>query len=166
MQQLIKDNIVVVKPSIGYRDIDKVVIDRQKVLDEWGVEPHRLPEIWSLMGDKGDNVKGVPGIGPKKAIKLIAEYGDLESVLLSDNPKIIDYVDTVRKAEKLIRLSFDAELTPVSESEMKFEPVEYDGEGSKNLEDLYDMLGFNNFKDRWKNNLLWNKTKHFGRKVG
>ena len=77
LQQLIRNNIIVVKPGISYRDINTEVYDHEAVVNEWGVTPERLPEIWALMGDKGDNIKGIKGIGPKKAMKLIAENGDL-----------------------------------------------------------------------------------------
>ena len=75
MHQLIRENIIVVKPSISSKDIEEEIYDIAAVMNQWGVEPWRLTEIWALMGDKGDNVKGIPGIGPKKATKLIAEHG-------------------------------------------------------------------------------------------
>ena len=85
LHQLIRYNIIVVKPSISYRDIEAEVFDVESIKNEWGVEPQRLSEVWALMGDKGDNIKGIQGVGPKKATKLIAEHGDLEAVLSLDD---------------------------------------------------------------------------------
>lgn len=46
-----------------------------------GLVPKQLIELKGLMGDASDNIPGVPGIGPKTALKLIKEYGDVETVL-------------------------------------------------------------------------------------
>ena len=43
--------------------------------------PIKLPDFKGLVGDKSDNIPGVPGIGEKTASKLIADYGDLEGIL-------------------------------------------------------------------------------------
>ena len=49
------------------------------VLEKFGVAPHQVTDVQSLMGDSSDNVPGVPGIGPKKAAELINEFGsDIE----------------------------------------------------------------------------------------
>lgn len=46
-----------------------------------GLVPKQLIELKGLMGDASDNIPGVPGVGPKTALKLIKEYGDVETVL-------------------------------------------------------------------------------------
>ena len=46
-----------------------------------GLVPRQLIELKGLMGDTSDNIPGVPGVGPKTALKLIKEYGDVETVL-------------------------------------------------------------------------------------
>ncbi len=46
-----------------------------------GLEPKQLIELKGLMGDTSDNIPGVPGVGPKTALKLIKEYGTVENVL-------------------------------------------------------------------------------------
>lgn len=56
-----------------------------------GLVPRQLIELKGLMGDTSDNIPGVPGVGPKTALKLIKEYGDVETVLeniekVSGNP--------------------------------------------------------------------------------
>ena len=58
------------------------LFDPAAVAAAWeGTPPERLADVLALMGDPTDNVPGVPGIGLKTAARLIAEYGDLESLL-------------------------------------------------------------------------------------
>ena len=49
--------------------------------DYEGLEPKQLIDLKGLMGDSSDNIPGVPGVGPKTALKLIGEYGSVENVL-------------------------------------------------------------------------------------
>lgn len=56
-------------------------IDAAGVAAEWGVPPEKLLDLLSLMGDTADNVPGVKGIGPKSAVKLLNQYGDLDAIL-------------------------------------------------------------------------------------
>ena len=160
IQQLIRENVRVVKPSLGQsRAIKEEVFDIESVREEWGVDPWRLPEIWALTGDKGDNVDGIPGIGPKKAIKYIREYGDLESVLASDDPKIVDYVDTVKMAFKLIELRGEDEIPFPPLGSLQFHPVEYNSEHSSPVEELFSYFELNSINDRWINGTLWRDPK-------
>jgi len=165
LHQLIRENIFVVKPSISYKDINEEVYDIPSVVAEWGVEPQRLPEIWALMGDKGDNVKGIPGIGPKKATKLIGEHGDLDTVLGLDDQRIKDNIDVVRKAKRLIELGIDEDLPFPPLGNLQFNPTSPGDAVAEDLEQLYDNLGFIQLKDRWKHKTLWDNVPQFGRKL-
>lgn len=64
--------------------------------DYEGLEPKQLIDLKGLMGDSSDNIPGVPGVGPKTALKLICEYGSVENVL--DN---IDQISGKSLKEKL-----------------------------------------------------------------
>ena len=54
--------------------------DESLFRERYGTTPDKLPDILGLMGDSSDNIPGIPGIGEKTAIKLISEYGSLESL--------------------------------------------------------------------------------------
>jgi len=73
--QLVGEGVQVVDPMREQR------YDRDGVIDKLGVPPERVPDLLGLMGDAADNVPGVEGVGPKTAVKLLAEHGDLEGVL-------------------------------------------------------------------------------------
>jgi len=93
-------------------------IDRDYVIEKFGVPPEKVGDVLALMGDSVDNVPGVPGIGPKTASQLIQQFGDLETVLASTDaitkPKLkqslIDHADAARLSRELVRLVCDAPL--------------------------------------------------------
>lgn len=60
---------------------DTVEFDPGTVLAQYGVTPAQVPDLKGLMGDSSDNIPGVPGVGEKTALKLLAQYGTLEEVL-------------------------------------------------------------------------------------
>lgn len=76
--QLVSESVHVLMTRKGITEIDRY--DTQKVKEKWEVDPEQLIEIKGLMGDTSDNIPGVPGIGPKTAIKLIKEYHSLENL--------------------------------------------------------------------------------------
>ena len=59
---------------------DTVDTDRAAFREKYGVEPEQFVDVKALMGDSSDNIPGVPGIGEKTALKLIATYGSLDGV--------------------------------------------------------------------------------------
>jgi DNA polymerase-1 len=61
------------------------VIDRDAVVEKFGVPPERIIDYLALVGDTSDNIPGVPGVGPKTAAKWLQEYGSLEAVMAHAN---------------------------------------------------------------------------------
>ena len=77
--QLASDStkIVITKKGVS----ETAVYDRKTFIDEFEVTPNQFIDVKGLMGDKSDNIPGVPGVGEKTAFKLIKEYGSIEEVL-------------------------------------------------------------------------------------
>ena len=75
MLQLVGPRVTVV--SAGPRG-EKVVYDPAGVKEKWGVEPGQIPDLLALMGDSIDDIPGVPGVGPKTAVKLIGQFGSVD----------------------------------------------------------------------------------------
>ncbi|GAB6041770.1 DNA polymerase I [Endothiovibrio diazotrophicus] len=57
------------------------LLDRQGVVDKFGVPPERIIDLLALVGDASDNVPGVPKVGPKTAVKWLAEYGSVDGIV-------------------------------------------------------------------------------------
>ena len=75
LMQLVGDGVEMLDPMKNRR------IDRDGVIEKFGVGPERVVDVQALAGDSVDNVPGAPGIGIKTAALLITEYGDLETLL-------------------------------------------------------------------------------------
>ena len=93
--QLASDNTKVLITKKGITELDEY--DREKVIEEYGISPEQLIDLKGLMGDKSDNIPGVPGIGEKTGIKLLKQFGTMEN--LYDN---IDKVGGKKTRESLI----------------------------------------------------------------
>ncbi|MEZ4698973.1 MAG: DNA polymerase I [Rhodothermales bacterium] len=78
-QQLISEKITQYRPAYRGEEFDPITLDRFR--EKFGVEPIQFIDILALMGDKADNVPGVPGIGEKGAIQLVQEYGSVEALV-------------------------------------------------------------------------------------
>jgi DNA polymerase-1 len=128
LMQLVEDGQVDMLDTMNDRRIDSAY-----VREKFGVGPEALGDVLALMGDKVDNVPGVPGIGPKTASQLIAEFGSLEAVLANaekiTKPKLkqslIDHAEAARLSRKLVELVCDAKLPqPLEELALKGIPKE------------------------------------------
>ncbi|TMD63450.1 MAG: hypothetical protein E6I91_12910, partial [Chloroflexi bacterium] len=92
--QLVNEHVVVKVAKRGISEITEY--DEEGVKARYGFEPDKLPDYKGLVGDKSDNIPGVPGIGEKTASKLVAEYGSLENLLA--------HLDELKpKEQKLLR---------------------------------------------------------------
>jgi len=114
-----KDMMQLVGGGVEMLDVMKNKrIDRDGVLEKFGVGPERVVDVQALAGDSVDNVPGAPGIGIKTAALLINEYGDLDSLLERageiKQPKrresLQNNVDLIRVSRRLVQLDCDMEL--------------------------------------------------------
>ncbi|MBI5407910.1 MAG: DNA polymerase I [Nitrospirae bacterium] len=127
-----KDMCQVVGPKIKLYDTMKEKITEEKdVLERFGVEPSRFPEIIALMGDTSDNIPGAPGIGEKTAVKLLQEFGSLDDLLENfsniKNSKarkaVSENLENIKLSRELATIHFDA---PIEVSVKDLKPGEPD----------------------------------------
>ena len=119
-------------------------IGREQVQERFGVPPEQLLDTRALAGDSSDNIPGVAGIGEKGAAKLIAEWGDLNTLLQNAaqvkakraREALLTGAEAAHLAKRLAALRDDVEL-PVSLANLKRRPPNWDA-----LRALYRRLGF------------------------
>ncbi|MGQ9458921.1 MAG: 5'-3' exonuclease H3TH domain-containing protein, partial [Anaerolineae bacterium] len=80
-----KDALQLVGPHVrvltsGRRFSDVILYDEKEVRERFGLTPRQLVDFKALVGDKSDNIPGVPGIGEKTATRLLQQYGSLEGI--------------------------------------------------------------------------------------
>ncbi|HEY6334401.1 MAG TPA: DNA polymerase I, partial [Alphaproteobacteria bacterium] len=112
LMQLVSDGIEMLDP------IKQKPIGPSEVQEKFGVPPEKVVDVQALAGDSTDNVPGVPGIGVKTAAQLIAEYGDLETLLARageiKQPKrresLQQFAEQARISRRLVELKNDVPL--------------------------------------------------------
>jgi len=140
--QLISDDVSVklLKPK------DYIRMDKKTFKDTYGLEPIKMIDLKSLMGDSSDNIPGVKGIGEKTAIKLLQEYGSLDGVY--------NNLDSIKGAvhDKLANdkdnayMSYDiATIYREVPIDTNFDNIRYTGEETNELIEIYNDLDFHSF---------------------
>jgi DNA polymerase-1 len=126
-----KDMMQLVSSDITMVDTMKdKTYDIAAVKERFGVGPEKVVEILGLMGDASDNIPGVPGIGPKGALRLIEQFGGIEEILTHPerihNAKtreaILANADQARLSRELAQIRTDAEISFDLESCRRREP--------------------------------------------
>ncbi|NOQ94134.1 MAG: DNA polymerase I [Methylophaga sp.] len=75
MAQLVNEHVTLINT------MSNTATDIQAIQDKYGIAPNRIIDYLALMGDKVDNIPGVPSVGPKTATKLLQKYDSLEGVI-------------------------------------------------------------------------------------
>ncbi|CAE6883166.1 In addition to polymerase activity [Vibrio sp. B1REV9] len=152
MAQLVDDNITLINTMTN------VVMDREGVIEKFGIPPELIIDYLALMGDKVDNIPGVPGVGDKTATALLQGIGGLTKLYenLDDiaalgfrgsktmAKKLVDNKDNAMLSYELATIKLDVELEETPESLLKAEP------SKDELIKLYGQLTFKS----WLNELL------------
>ncbi|MBU6437724.1 MAG: DNA polymerase I, partial [Betaproteobacteria bacterium] len=120
------------------------VFDRAGVLANFGVPPEQIVDYLTLMGDSVDNVPGVEKVGPKTAVKLLAEYGSVDALLAragevkgAVGENLRKAADWLPQARRLLTVKTDCELPVHSWSEL-VDP----GEDDEQLLEFFKQHGF------------------------
>ncbi|MDX2277244.1 MAG: DNA polymerase I [Hyphomonadaceae bacterium] len=90
----------------------------EAVLEKFGVGPDKVIDVQALIGDSVDNVPGAPGIGPKTAAELIAQFGSLDEILARASEvkqqkrreTLINFADQIRMSRALVTLKDDVNV--------------------------------------------------------
>ena len=125
---------------------DYVMMNKDTFFETYGLEPIKMIDIKSLMGDASDNIPGVKGIGEKTALSLLQKYGSLDGVY--------NHIDEIsgKTKEKLEtdkeNAYFSYKLATIYKDidfDYKFEDIKYNGPRVNDLIEKYKELEFNSF---------------------
>jgi len=148
LMALISQHVKVLATMRG--STDTKLYDQATVEEEYGIEPGQLADMKGLAGDSSDNIPGVPGIGPKTAQSLIAQFGSLETVLAKIDQvsgkklqaNLAEYADQARLSKQLATIVTDMPL------EASLEALDWPGVQQQRLRELLARLEFSRLLDR------------------
>ena len=149
MYQLTTEHVKVVGTKKGLSDVQ--IMTPETVEDLYhGITPELVPDFYGLKGDTSDNIPGVPGIGPKKASALIAQYGSLDEVIAhADEVKgkmgenLRAHIDDALLSRKVATIQTNA---PV---ELDFEHTAFPAYDAQMLAEALGALGIMSIQNRF-----------------
>ncbi|MEX2354177.1 MAG: 5'-3' exonuclease H3TH domain-containing protein, partial [Gammaproteobacteria bacterium] len=123
LAQIVNENIHLINTMTNR------LLDPEGVVDKYGVEPERIVDYLTLVGDSVDNIPGVPKVGPKTAAKWLKEYGSLDQIILSADKiggkvgeNLRASINILPLGRKLVTLRSDLELDVAPEELTRAEP--------------------------------------------
>lgn len=143
--QLISPLVKMYKP--GRRDVEVEIVDVEGVKVRFGVRPDQVIDVLGLVGDKSDNVPGVPGVGEKTAIPLVQQFGSIERILANAEEipqkvlrsKMEQYGKQALLSKELVTIHTDA---PVK---VDFHELKSSAKNLPRLKQLFTELEFQSF---------------------
>lgn len=131
----------------------------QRLYDEHGYWPVQWPLVTALTGDKSDNVLGVPGIGPKKALKLLTAHGWVWDEVVKNIP-VAGYQEAVQRNLELVNLREGAlTLAPPA----TFRPTSQADALHEDFLEFLDGYRLASIRTRYVQGSLWKATARVGR---
>lgn len=161
VMQLIEDGVKVFAQRKG---TDVEMYGEEEVVKRYGITPKQIPDYKGLAGDSSDNIPGVSGIGEKTAVKLIAEFDNLEALYdvvnseKDEDKERLESVISKRIIEKLKAEHDEAIFSktlatirkdaPIDIKEFKTFGSDIDSEKYKRLCDEYDLRSLKSYFDK------------------
>lgn len=145
MAQLVNEHITLINT------MNNKTLDRAGVIEKFGLPPEQIIDYLALIGDTSDNIPGIPGVGPKTAVKWFNQYGSLD--------EIINQADTIKGkigekfranmaqlplSRELATIKLDVPLT-VTPATLQPQPTDNDA-----LRELYQRLEFKRWLEELK----------------
>ena len=139
-----KDIAQLVKPGVTLvNTMTNEILDEAGVCAKFGVPPDRMLDYLALVGDATDNIPGVEKVGPKTAVKWLAQYGSLNNLIAHANEiggvvgeNLRKAIDWLRKSPEILAIKCDVPL-PVDLHGLGLQP-----QNTSKLAELYDQLDF------------------------
>ncbi len=140
--QLVTENALIYRPKFGDKEFEVMGIERVK--EKFGIErPEQVIDLLGLMGDSSDNIPGCPGVGEKTAQKLIAEYGDIPTLLARRDElkgalkkKVDENVELIELSRFLATIKTDVPIT------LDLEALKREAPDEEKIQALFEELEF------------------------
>ncbi len=129
--QLVAPRVALLNPGRGGpAAVDETWVDEGNASERLGVAPRQVVDFLALVGDSSDNIPGVKGIGEKGAQKLLAEFGDLETILSRASEvtakrtreALLSQPDSARLSRELVTIKRDVPVTLDASALIPHEP--------------------------------------------
>ena len=152
--QLIEDNIIVRIPRTKMGKTETEIYTREKIKEEYELEPIDLIEVKALMGDSSDEIPGVPNVGQKTGTSLIRQYKTIDNLYKALEAGTADLTsklkDTLIKNQDLAELSKELGTininVPIEESIEDVKIIDWD---RAKVASIFKKLNFNRFIERF-----------------
>ena len=146
--QLVRENVYMYRTRFGNSGYD--VMGPEEIKQKYDLTtPLQVIDLLGLMGDASDNIPGCPGVGEKKAIKLIKEYGSIENLIASTDSlkgamkkKVEENKDKIVFSKYLATIKTDVPMT------IDFDNLRVKAPNEEELRKLFDELEFKTLTDR------------------
>ena len=149
--QLINDNISIYMITKGIKEIK--IMNKESLFNDMGLTPDQIRDYKGLMGDPSDNIKGIPGVGEKTAIKLLQQYSSLEGIIEAMKneksklaQKILDNQDLGKFCKHIATIDTDVPLP------FTLDDLEYSGYDFNELSSFYTKQEFYSLLKKLKPN--------------
>ena len=147
--QLVRPGITMCRPSSGKSGLEK--LDVEAVCEKYGLaHPAQVIDMLALMGDAADNIPGCPGVGPKTAVKLLAEFENVEQLIEnveqlkgSLRQKVSDHVEDIRNSKFLATIVTDVPIELDLDAMKRREP------NKEKLKNIFEACEFRTFIQRF-----------------
>lgn len=150
--QLVDENVNVLINKKGMSEFDLYDLDAMK--ERYGLTPAQFIDLKALMGDKSDNIPGIMGIGEKKGISLLQQYGDLEGVISHADEIPGKMGENVRNGIESAKLSkWLATINVDSPVNFDWEELRFTEPDINALVEIYTELEFNTFIKRLRSSV-------------
>ncbi len=145
LMQLVTEDVKIY--NILKAGVDLEIYGPAEVMEKFGVPPEGVVDYLGLVGDTSDNIPGVPGIGPKTAAKLLAEFGSMQAMLdraeevkaKKARENLVTFRDQALLSRELARIRTDVPLT------FDLDALRVGEWQERKLVELFRGYGFNTF---------------------
>ena len=137
LAQLVNDDVTLMNTMTNE------LLDYDGVVKKFGVKPNQIVDYLALMGDKSDNIPGVPSVGPKTAVKWLTDFSSMEGIIENADSiggkvgeKLRDNLDLLRLSYELATIKMDVKL------DVEIKDLTHGAENKQQLHELFSDLEF------------------------